>query len=215
MSAPPRARFCTNCGTPLTPEHRYCGNCGVQIGVPLAAVPYTGSSARPAVAPVELTRLRRLAALSIDAGLVVAAFFAVFFVLGFVGTLAGKSKHELNSWSGYAVVAWLAIVFCYPIVCEPWLGGTLGKVWVGLCTRTESGDRVSVGRAVGHQFARTLSIVLLMLGYLPFPFNHRRQTMHDMMAGLVPAPRNAVQGVFPRHALEGHPPYAPGSHRSF
>jgi uncharacterized RDD family membrane protein YckC len=168
-----------------------------------------------AARPVRVTRLRRLAALSIDAGLVAATFFLVFFMLGFVGTLAGKTKHELNSWSGYAVVAWLAIVFCYPIVCEPWLGGTLGKVWVGLGSRTASGERVSVPRAIGHQFARVLSIVVLMLGYLPFPFNERRQTMHDMIAGLVPAPRNAQGGVFPHHALEGRSPYAPGSQRSF
>ncbi len=62
-------------------------------------------------------------------------------------------------------------------------GATLGKKAAGLRVTDEMGNRISFGRATGRYFAKILSAVILLIGYLMQPFTKRKQALHDILAG--------------------------------
>jgi uncharacterized RDD family membrane protein YckC len=62
---------------------------------------------------------------------------------------------------------------------------TFGKQWMGLKVTNFKYSSISLGQAIGRYFARWISLLLLYIGYLIQPFNTKRQTLHDMMAGTI------------------------------
>lgn len=60
---------------------------------------------------------------------------------------------------------------------------TLGKMAVGIIVTDESGRQIGFGRATGRHFAKLISMILLMVGYIMAAFTERKQALHDMMAG--------------------------------
>ena len=60
---------------------------------------------------------------------------------------------------------------------------TLGKKAMGLKVIGLSGERISFGRATGRHFAKMISQLILMIGFLMQPFTEQKQALHDMMAG--------------------------------
>lgn len=59
---------------------------------------------------------------------------------------------------------------------------TLGKMALGIRVCDLDGNRISFGRASGRHFAKILSGVLLLVGYLMAAFTAKKQGLHDMMA---------------------------------
>jgi uncharacterized RDD family membrane protein YckC len=59
---------------------------------------------------------------------------------------------------------------------------TLGKMAIGIKVTDLNGNRVSFGRATGRYFARILSGMILMIGYIMAGFTQKKQALHDMMA---------------------------------
>jgi uncharacterized RDD family membrane protein YckC len=45
-----------------------------------------------------------------------------------------------------------------------------------------NGSRISFGRANGRYWAKILSAVILMIGYLMAAFTERKQALHDILA---------------------------------
>jgi len=60
--------------------------------------------------------------------------------------------------------------------------GTLGKRALGMRVTTLDGDRISFARATGRHFAKYLSTIILLIGYLMMVWDSRKQTLHDKMA---------------------------------
>ena len=60
---------------------------------------------------------------------------------------------------------------------------TLGKKAMGLKVVGLSGERISFGRATGRYFAKTLSQLTLLIGFLVQPFTKKKQALYDLMAG--------------------------------
>jgi uncharacterized RDD family membrane protein YckC len=60
---------------------------------------------------------------------------------------------------------------------------TLGKMAMGLKVTDLVGRRISFARATGRHFAKILSGVLLLIGYIMAGFSERKQALHDMIAG--------------------------------
>lgn len=60
---------------------------------------------------------------------------------------------------------------------------TLGKMACGLIVTDLAGGRIGFGRATGRFFAKFLSSLILMIGYLMAAFTQRKQCLHDMIAG--------------------------------
>ena len=60
---------------------------------------------------------------------------------------------------------------------------TLGKMAMGLAVTDLSGDRVSFLRATGRYFAKILSALILLIGFIMVAFTEKKQGLHDMLAG--------------------------------
>ena len=59
----------------------------------------------------------------------------------------------------------------------------MGKKALGIIVTDISGQRISFGRATGRYFAKQLSTIILLIGYIMAAFTEKKQALHDMMAG--------------------------------
>ncbi len=60
---------------------------------------------------------------------------------------------------------------------------TLGKKALGLEVTDLAGRRISFGRATGRFFAKYISAIILMIGFLMAGFTEKKQALHDILAG--------------------------------
>lgn len=60
---------------------------------------------------------------------------------------------------------------------------TLGKMIVGIKVTDENGQRISLGRAAGRFFAKYISGLTLLIGYIMAGFTDKKRALHDMIAG--------------------------------
>ena len=59
---------------------------------------------------------------------------------------------------------------------------TLGKMALGIKVTDLDGNRISFGRATGRFFAKIISGVILMIGYIMAAFTAKKQALHDIIA---------------------------------
>lgn len=153
------------------------------------AQPQIGYYTPPRMAPYAGFWWRFLAAF-VD-GIIVAVVNAVIgFMIGFAfGTAGGRDAAvvaELLASVSNLIVAWLYEALQESSVHQ----ATLGKRLCGLVVTDMNGQRISFGRATGRHFAKILSALILLIGYIMQAFTERRQALHDMLAGtLVLKPR--------------------------
>lgn len=62
-------------------------------------------------------------------------------------------------------------------------GATVGKMVVGLRVVDERGQRISFLRATGRFFAKFISAMILLIGFLMVAFTERKRGLHDIIAG--------------------------------
>jgi len=60
---------------------------------------------------------------------------------------------------------------------------TPGKMALGLRVTDLNGQRISFDQATGRHFAKYLSRVILLIGYIMAAFTERKQALHDMIGG--------------------------------
>ena len=60
---------------------------------------------------------------------------------------------------------------------------TVGKMVLGLKVTDLDGRRISFARATGRHFAKFISWMTLLIGYIMAGFTERKQALHDMIAG--------------------------------
>ena len=60
---------------------------------------------------------------------------------------------------------------------------TLGKRVIGIKVTNLEGQRIGFGQATGRFFAKIISGMTLLIGYMMAGFTERKQALHDMMAG--------------------------------
>ncbi len=60
---------------------------------------------------------------------------------------------------------------------------TVGKMALGLKVTDLEGRRISFPRATGRHFAKYVSGMALLIGYIMAGFTERKQALHDMIAG--------------------------------
>lgn len=59
---------------------------------------------------------------------------------------------------------------------------TFGKSAMGLVVTGIDGNRISFLRATGRYFAKWISAVILLIGYIMAAFTARKQALHDILA---------------------------------
>jgi uncharacterized RDD family membrane protein YckC len=60
---------------------------------------------------------------------------------------------------------------------------TLGKKALGLEVTDLDGNRIGFGRATGRFFAKFISWIILLIGYIMAGFTEKKQALHDILAG--------------------------------
>lgn len=60
---------------------------------------------------------------------------------------------------------------------------TLGKMAIGIIVTDLDGNRISFARANGRYWAKIISALILMIGYIMAGFTQKKQALHDIIAG--------------------------------
>lgn len=79
-------------------------------------------------------------------------------------------------------LAWLALLFYWPLMEASRLQTSLGKWAVGIKVTDELGARLGLAQAAGRNVLKLVSAATLMIGFLMVPFTRRRQALHDLFA---------------------------------
>jgi uncharacterized RDD family membrane protein YckC len=166
--------FCPNCGTENSNVARFCRNCGATLPVRGGDADLPGLGGVAAAPAVQYGGfwIRFVAAL-ID-GVVLGV------ISGIVGALLGRGAagQGLSSLLGLAV-GWLYEAYLESSERQ----ATLGKMALGLKVTDETGNRISFARATGRHFAKYISAIPLLLGFIWAAFDSRKQGWHDKLAG--------------------------------
>jgi len=110
--------------------------------------------------------------LSDDQELIFTPFLSVSFIVFIVGQL---------------IVFWLYYAFT-----ESRLGASPGKLLFKLRVTTLDGRTIDFKRATGHTFARLLSFLPFLTGYLMAAFTDKSQALHDLLANCIVIPAREV-----------------------
>lgn len=127
----------------------------------------------------------------------IVSFVILIPLLGVLGLAAfmGNSHEAFDGETPGFIVAMVStyLVFGLAILACSWLyfalmessakGGTLGKMAIGIMVTDMTGNRISFGRATGRYFAKILSQMILMIGFLMAGFTQQKQALHDILAG--------------------------------
>ena len=76
-----------------------------------------------------------------------------------------------------------AAQWLYFALMESMKGATLGKMALGIIVTDMQGNRISFGRATGRYFAKIISSLTMLIGYIMAGFTQKKQALHDMIAG--------------------------------
>jgi uncharacterized RDD family membrane protein YckC len=187
--------YCPQCGSATQPDARFCRACGAALE-PAAAAPVVAEQAapRPGYLPSNVGVLeaavaarareyagfwRRAAAALID----VLLMLAITFVLSVVVVLALPAA-TTSSWAFLTgLIRFVVFVLYFPLQESSDAQATLGKRALGIKVTNLNGQRISFVRAVARTFAKMLSVVILLIGFLMAAFTERKQALHDMVAG--------------------------------
>ena len=76
---------------------------------------------------------------------------------------------------------WLAGILYFVLMDSSAKQGTLGKIALGLVVTDVQGNRIGLGRAAGRYFAKILSSLILLIGFIMIAFTERKQGLHDIL----------------------------------
>lgn len=199
-----QAAFCVKCGVPqqgvsgsATPVFAQPPDPGVpsgQFGPGTAVAPAYAAPMYPvAMPPVSYAGfwIRFLAHVIDSVVLGVVVFPLMFLVIG-VGALGSTAKNQQAA--GMTLLALFPILFValfagqwlyYALMESSGKQGTLGKMVLKLKVTDTNGNRITFGRATGRYFAKLISSMTLLIGYIIVGFTEKKQALHDFIAGTV------------------------------
>jgi uncharacterized RDD family membrane protein YckC len=201
-AAPPpvRVRYCLNCGTQLAPGDVFCTNCGTRpdsVGkrggvagaTPSSAMASTGVNAMATAGlsgQVEYKGVgARFMASLVDFVLYLILMAAMAFQFGSTSAQASFGagfSFNLQGWS--AAVVYL-VSFAYMILMEGYLGGTVGKLVLGIRVVDISGGKPGPVRALIRNVLRIVDFLpfCYLLGILMVAFSKKKRRLGDLVAG--------------------------------
>jgi uncharacterized RDD family membrane protein YckC len=196
--------FCPKCGKETDASGKFCQWCGADIGsVPLPAAPavtpeeeegpdigvYAGLGRRFVAFIVDfiiivLFDLVAMAVLGLTRGLQNSYFYFVQHVPADQLTTEGTMAALLGS-----IIAAYGVV----LIAIPWLyfagfessrsQATPGKLLMRIVVTDMTGNKPTFARVTLRHFAKFVSALPVLLGFLAIGFTQRRQGLHDLIAG--------------------------------
>lgn len=201
-NVPDGTAFCSACGQPMA---------GFAIGQPAGATPASPGAATPAYAPPAQPGWQAPAAGPAVAyagfWLRLVAIIIDVIVLGFVGWIiflpfaastgygmrgifmGGRPQRPEDFFPVIGLMFRLAAIrtvlnwLYFSLLESSSWQATLGKKALGLEVTDLAGRRISFGRATGRFFAKYISAIILMIGFLMAGFTEKKQALHDILAG--------------------------------
>jgi uncharacterized RDD family membrane protein YckC len=73
----------------------------------------------------------------------------------------------------------------YALMESSKFGGTLGKMAVSIKVVDMEGNRITFGRATGRYFARIVTNLTFLIGYIIAGFTEKKQALHDLIASCI------------------------------
>jgi uncharacterized RDD family membrane protein YckC len=123
----------------------------------------------------------RFGAIVLDGLILVAAQFGLGFAIGLAiadgdGQITEEAELLLRALG--VVIVWLYFALQESSSAQ----ATIGKRACGIIVTDMNGDRISFARASGRHFAKIVSNLTLMIGYLMAAFTEQKQALHDKIA---------------------------------
>ena len=81
---------------------------------------------------------------------------------------------------------------------------TLGKMVLKLKVTDMDGRRISFGRATGRHFAKIISGLILLVGYMMAGWTEKKQALHDMIANTLVVKGNVHDVISEHTTTEGY-----------
>ena len=103
-------------------------------------------------------------------------------VLLLLNRLLYYTSLPLFSIFGIAILLYVLLDAVYEIVLTATVGGTVGKLLLGMQVTDATGQRIGFARSTGRCFAKYLSALLLCIGYLMVAWDEKKQGLHDKLA---------------------------------
>ena len=196
MSSPygPGTLYCAECGRPSTADE--LARFGDLLVCPACKQSYA-QKLREGVAPAAAVEYAgfwiRFVAYLIDAViLLVVGSIVQFAVVGSAFKMPvvrpsddpSQAFAQLGAMMGMFGILWIintAIGCTYEAVFVAKMAATPGKMALGLKVVRADMSRVGAGRAVGRYFAKILSGIILMIGYIIAGFDAQKRGLHDMI----------------------------------
>lgn len=113
--------------------------------------------------------------------------FGMGMVLGLVLTTGGGDVNNPDVQLGFQAIGTLigiAAAWAYFALFESsQYQATPGKMVLQIKVTDLEGNRISLARATGRHFAKILSGIIFLIGYIMAAFTEKKQALHDILAG--------------------------------
>lgn len=193
--------FCTSCGCQLDQQSRFCSSCGAEVAVDAATGSSTPSSSAIADfgAPIPVHPpwpsvqyggfWRRFLATLID-GVVLWITYSLVSILFLPTSFFVVNSHMSETQAVEVGMAFLKIALIEAVIGWGYYAGmessssqaTLGKMALGMRVTDLECQRISFMRATGRYFGKTLSTLILYIGFIMVGFTDKKQGLHDKLA---------------------------------
>jgi uncharacterized RDD family membrane protein YckC len=189
--------FCNQCGQAVNAAASFCTRCGGSVVPPAApgssiSPPSSGVLAGVSAATGYAGFWIRFLAVVIDGVILFAVMTPVRLVLHApMGLMAASHPRGFNPFMflpffGLSMLISVVVNWLYEAYfLSSERQATLGKMALGITVTDARGQRLSFGQATLRHFAKWLSGLTLLVGYIIAAFTERKQALHDLIAGTV------------------------------
>jgi uncharacterized RDD family membrane protein YckC len=191
--------FCPQCGKENTEQSRFCHSCGAALGSTQPAedsqstlLPQNRAPSRPAthISQSSVARTiehyagfwQRFLAYILDLLLLAVPLGMLGFLFGAFTGIAGSGSGEASASGLISLINFVASWLYFALMESSSRQATIGKMALGIIVTDLDGNRIGFGRATGRYFAKILSALPFLIGYLLAAFNARKQALHDLIA---------------------------------
>ena len=177
------------CGKENPDQARFCHACGASLQT-MTTRPYVQQTVASAIPAVYAGFWKRFVAALLDGIVLSIPTFIIFVILGLSFGIWEETEYYYYEETTPSVPMLLAFWLVSPIIS--WLyyslmessskQATLGKMALGIKVTDVGGNRISFARATGRHFAKILSSLILLVGYIMVAFTEKKQGLHDIVA---------------------------------
>ncbi len=177
--------YCSRCGRQIEVNAKTCSWCGADTTAAAdETVPFLGL-------PQEAFAgfwIRFLAAI-VDGIIINIILLPVALILGILVGVAGKTVGMpdlgidlVGTFAGFGLGLLASWIYEATTTSSSWQA-TPAKRLLNIYVTDLDGKRISMARATGRHFAKYVSSITLLIGYIMAGFTQRKQALHDILAG--------------------------------